>query len=128
VAGLSGPSLLHHWRQRHRTGSPVRPRASTVERLWRVHALVRATAEALEGAGHANATRLWFRRPEAGVSALELLLAGDVDGVERRSAPLLFDPAARAAAPWRTAALEHEVDLEPVAAPPALHYEDSDFA
>src|SRR5215210_2900037 len=44
VAGLSGASLVHHWRQRYRTGSPVRPRAATVERLWRLHALVRAIA------------------------------------------------------------------------------------
>lgn len=128
AAGLSGPSLLHHWRQRHRTGSPVRPRASTVERLWRVHALVRAIAEALEGAGHANATRLWFRRREAGITPLELLLAGDVDELERRAARLLFDSAVRITPPWRTAGVEHDADLEAAPAPPPPQYEDSDFA
>ncbi len=128
AAGLSGPSLLHHWRQRYRTGSPVRPRASTVEHLWRVHALVRAVAEALEGGGQGYAARLWFRRADGGVSPLGLLFTGDVDEVERRAARLLFDPAARATPPWRTAALEHDADLEPAPAPPAPQYQDSDFA
>jgi AcrR family transcriptional regulator len=128
AAGLSGPSLLHHWRQRYRTGSPVRPRASTVEQLWRVHALVRAIAEALEGAGHGYAVRLWFRRADDGVTPLELLLAGNVADVERRAARLLFDPAARVTPPWRTAAVEDDADLTPVSAPPAPTYEDSDFA
>jgi AcrR family transcriptional regulator len=128
AVGLSGPSLLHHWRQRQRTGSPVRPRAATVERLWRVHVLVRALAEAMEGAAQGNATRLWFRRAVAGVTPLELLLAGDVDEVERRARGLLFDSSARTTPVWQLAVLEQDDELEPAAAPPAPTYEDSDFA
>jgi AcrR family transcriptional regulator len=128
AVGLSGPSLLHHWRQRQRTGSPVRPRAATVERLWRVHALVRALAEAMEGAPQGNATRLWFRRAVAGVTPLELLFAGDVDEVERRARRLLFDSAARSAPLWQLAVLEQDDELEPAPAPPSPTYEDSDFA
>ncbi len=128
VAGLSGASLLHHWRQRYRTGSPVRPRAATVEQLWRVHALVRAVAEALEGADHGYAVRLWVRHAEAGATPLELLLAGRVDEVERRARRLLFDTGARSVPPWRVAAVESDDDLMPVAAPPAREYRDSDFA
>jgi transposase-like protein len=128
AVGLSSPSLLHHWRQRQRTGSPVRPRAATVERLWRVHALVGALAEAMEGPAQSNATRLWFRRAVAGVTPLELLLAGDVDEVERRARTLLLDSSARATPLWQVAVLEQEDDLEPAPAPPSPTYEDSDFA
>lgn len=127
VAGLSGPSLLHHWRQRYRTGSPVRPRASTVEQLWRRHALVRAVAEAIEGADQSYAVGLWFRRPEDGVTSLELLSAGRVDEVEHRAARLLFDSGARPLPSSRVAALEPDNELGPVDAPPAPQYQDSDF-
>lgn len=128
VVGLSGPSLLHHWRQRQRTGSPVRPRAATVEQLWRVHAMVRALAEAMEGADRGNATRLWFRRAVAGVTPLELLVAGDVDEVERRARQLLMDSSARTTPLWQLGVLEQDDELEPASAPPAPAYKDSDFA
>lgn len=128
ASGLSGPSLLYHWRQRYRTGTPVRPRASTVERLWRVHAVVRAVAEALQGAEQSYAVRLWVRRPEAGITPLELLLSGRVDEVERRASHLLFGSAARSAPPWRVAAVDPDADLAPVDTPPAPTYDDTDFA
>lgn len=128
VAGLSGASLLHHWRQRYRTGSPVRPRAATLERLWRVHALVRAVAEALQGTDQGYAVQLWVRRAEAGATPLGLLLAGQVDEVERRARRLLFDRGPRATPPWRVAGLEPEGDLEPAEAAPSVEYDDSDFA
>jgi transposase-like protein len=127
AAGLSGASLLHHWRQRYRTGSPVRPRAATVEQLWRVHALVRAVAEALEGADQSYAVGLWARRAEHGVTPLELLLAGSVDEVERRAAALLFDHSARPAPFWRVAGAESDDELGPAEAPPPPEYQDSDF-
>lgn len=128
VAGLSGRSVLHHWRQRHRTGTAVRPRASTIERLWRVHALVRAIAETLEGAAQNNATRLWFRRAEAGITPLELLAAGDVEEVERRARRLLMDSKARVTPSWRLVGLEGRDEPEPTTAPPKLDFQDSDFA
>lgn len=128
AAGLSGASLLHHWRQRYRTGSPVRPRAATVEQLWRVHALIRAVAEALEGADQGYAVRLWVRRAEDGATPLALLLAGRVGEVERRARRLLFDSDARTAPHWRVAAVEPDDDLAPVEAPSARDYKDSDFA
>jgi hypothetical protein len=128
AAGLSGASLLHHWRQRYRTGSPVRPRAVTIERLWRVHALIRAVAEALEGADQSYAVGLWVRRVEAGVTPLELLLDGHVAEVERRAGKLLFDSSARPTAPSRVAGLEQDMELAGVEAPPAPTYKDNDFA
>jgi transposase-like protein len=128
VAGLRGASLLHHWRQRYRTGTPVRPRASTVEQLWRVHALVRALAEALEGAAHGYAVRLWIRRPEAGATPLELLFAGRVQEVEGRARRLLFDSGAHAAPAWRVVALESDDELMSVDTTTAHQYQDSDFA
>lgn len=128
VAGLSGPSLLHHWRQRYRTGSPVRPRAATVEQLWRVHAVVRAVAEALEGADQGYAVRLWMRRPDGGIAPLELLLAGRVDEVEQRASRLLFESGVRATPPWRVARVESDDDLTPVDTQPAPEHEDTDFA
>jgi AcrR family transcriptional regulator len=127
AAGLSGASLLHHWRQRYRTGSPVRPRAATVEQLWRRHALVRAVAEALEGADQSYAVGLWVRRPEDGVTPLELLLAGRVDEFERRAGRLLFDPGRRPAPSSRVAGVEPDDELGPVDTPPAPTYQDSDF-
>jgi len=129
AAGLSGASLLHHWRQRYRTGSPVRPRAATVEQLWRVHALVRAVAEALEGADQSYAVSLWVRdADDAGVTPLEQLLTGRVDGVQRRARKLLLDSSAHSSPPWRVAGLEHDDELAAVETPPAPTYQDSDFA
>jgi len=127
VAGLSA-SLLHHWRKRYRTGHPVRPRASTVEQLWRVHSLVRAVAEALQGADQGYAVGLWVRRPETGVTPLELLLTGRVDETEQRARRLLFDANTRSAPPWRLAAVEPDGDLAVVDAPASRQYQDSDFA
>lgn len=128
AAGLSGPSLLYHWRQRYRTGSPVRPRAATVEQLWRVHALVRAVAEALQGADQGYAVRLWVRRPDAGVTPLELLLAGRIDEAEERARRLLFDSEARSAPAWRVATVEPDSDLAPVDSPLVPEFGDTDFA
>lgn len=128
VAGLRSPSLLHHWRQRYRTGSPVRPRAGTVEQLWRVHALARAVAEALQGADQGYAVQLWVRHPEAGVTSLDLLLAGRVDAAEQRARRLLFDSDARAVPAWRVATVEPDSDLTPAETPPAPEYGDTDFA
>lgn len=128
AAGLSGPSLIHHWRQRYRTGRAVRPRAATIERLWRVHALVRAVAEALQGADQGYAVQLWSRRREAGVTPLELLIAGEVDAVEQRASRLLFDSGASSVPPSRVAAVEPVSDLTPVDTPPQPEYDDADFA
>jgi len=125
VAGLSGPSLLHHWRKRQRTGLPVRPRASSVEHLWRVHALVHAVAEALEAAGHVRAVQLWARRGVEGTTPLELLLAGRVDEVERHARGLLFGQSARPTSSWRLAGLEDDAELE--RSQPLVEYQDSDF-
>lgn len=126
VAGLKSASLLHHWRQRYKTGNPVRTRASTVEQLWRVHSLVRAVAEALEGAGQSYAVQLWSRRREAGITPLELLLRGEVDDVEQRARQLLFDHRTRPIPPSRRAALEPSEELQTVKRRAAT-YEDSDF-
>jgi hypothetical protein len=112
IAGFGSPSLIYHWRDRHRLGHPVRARASTLERLWRVHALSRAIAEALEGADQGYAASLWVRRARAGVTPLELLLKGDVDLVERQSRELLFPAAVSGLSVARTAALEEDRELE----------------
>jgi len=54
-----------------------------------LRALVRAVAEALEGADYGYAVPLWVRRDEAGSTPLELLLAGSVEEVRgtRAQAP-----------------------------------------
>lgn len=127
VAGLSSPSLLHHWRERHHAGRPVRARASSIERLWRVHSLIRAVAEALEGADQSYAVQLWVRNEENGVTPLELLLQGDLEQVERLARGLLFSGGARGSSPSRTATLEQDQELEPVAHLPLPTYRDSDF-
>ncbi len=127
VAGLSSPSLLHHWRQRHRTGSPVRTRASTVERLWRVHSLVRAVAEALQGADQSYAVQLWVRQEHDGVTPLELLLRGRLDEVELLARSLLFDHRPDRRSFGRTAMLEDNRDLEATNRPDVPSHRDSDF-
>jgi hypothetical protein len=126
VAGLSSPSLLHHWRERHRSGQPVHPRASTIEHLWQVHSVVRAISEALEGAGHSYAVQLWVRDARHGETPLETLLKGDVAQVERLARGLLFSRDVKSS-PARTVAVEEDRDLEPAAHPVLPTYSDSDF-
>lgn len=112
VAGLGSPSLIYHWRERHRNGHPVRARASTLEQLWRVHSVVRAIAEALEGADHNYAAQLWVRQERGGLSPLALLLDGEIDEVERLARGLLFGREPTTTSPTRTASLERDEDLE----------------
>jgi hypothetical protein len=112
VAGLRSPSLIYHWRERHRDGHPVRARASTLEHLWRVHSVIRAIAEALEGADHSYAAQLWARQEHDGVSPLDLLLNGEIDEVERLARILLFEGEPTKTSPTRTATLEQDEDLE----------------
>jgi hypothetical protein len=85
ITGIA-KNTFHHWR---RTGA--RPRPSTVRRLWRAHALVRALIARL---GQDEAVT-WLRTgPRA---PLDTLFAGDLEAAEAAAHALLFRrPAARA--------------------------------
>ena len=83
LAAITGiaKNTVHYWK---RTGASARP--STVRKLWRVHTLVHALISQL---GQTQAVE-WLRAgPE---SPLNLLLAGDLEAVERKASRLLFRP------------------------------------
>jgi hypothetical protein len=128
VAGVP-PSLIYYWRRRHREGKPPRPRASTVERFWRVHSLLRALADTLEGEDRMAAVQLWIRHaPEGNRSPLDLLMDGRLVDVEARARPLLFDQTVRRPPVGHLALLEREEELEPVSGlPSTAAHEDTDF-
>jgi DNA-binding transcriptional regulator YiaG len=126
VTGLS-VSVIHHWRRRHREHQPVRPRASSVERLWRVHAALRSVAEALDGNDPGYGVQLWARSTQNGASPLELLASGSVDEVERLAGSLLFDQTARPTESWRRLAPDVEIVPEPDETAVPIDYGEADF-
>lgn len=125
VVGLS-PSVIHHWRRRHREGRPVRPRASSVEQLWRVHSTLRAVAEALDGDDSGYGVQMWARSGRAGATPLDLLAHGRIEEVEKRAGLLLFDRSARRPSPWQLTVPEPD-EAEQVPTGPATSYEETDF-
>jgi transposase-like protein len=123
-----GESLVHYWRRRHRAGYPVRPRASSVELLWRIHATLRAVAETVEGEGGHGAVQLWLRQSTDSLpSPLQLLTEGRVEEVEARARPLLFDRSPSRASAWRRIVPESDQDLEGAPSGDPIAYEDADF-
>lgn len=126
IAGLS-PSLVYHWRRRHREHRPVRPRASSVERLWRVHATMRSIAEALDGDDSGYGVQMWARTEQDGTSPLALLSQGDVDEFERRAGSLLFDQQPRRPSSWRLVTVDTDEGAEDAPAAPRVDYGDADF-
>ena len=126
VTGLS-PSVIHYWRRRHRENQPVRPRASSVEQLWRVHSALRSVAEALDGDDSGYGVQMWAWSARDGDSPLDLLTRGDVDEVERRASRLLFDQSPRRPSSWRLAAPDVEIETEHPAHLPPVDYGETDF-
>jgi len=109
IAGWSSPSIIFYWRKRRQRGSRPRPRASTVERLYRVHSVLRALAEALEGEQGVQAVQLWAHNGGSdGVRPLELLLKGRLEEVYDQARPLLFDVSPRRPPVTQTLLLEEE--------------------
>ena len=127
VAGFNSASLIHYWRRRHRDRQPIRPRASSVERLWRVHSILRSVDEALDGGESGYGVQMWARSGEDR-TPLDLLLGGDLEEVEGRARRLLFDQAPRRRAAWQFAAPEIEDETpDAVVDSEKVEYSEHDF-
>jgi hypothetical protein len=126
LLGWRSASNLHHWRRAAKAGAPVRPRASSVEPILRLHALLRALTEAISG-DDPSAVYLWSRTAvtAGGLTPLDLLAEGRLDQVERLAAPLLFDRSSAQSPAWRLAVMDEEADLP--AQPKPAPYETDDF-
>ncbi len=127
IAGFRSPSLIHHWRRQHREGKAVRQRASSVERLLRVHATLRAIAEALDGNVPGHGVQLWARDGRDGVSPLDLLLGGDLSAFEEAARRLLVDGSSSDVRTWRRATAEEEREFEAPVVASSPEYGESDF-
>ncbi len=91
IAGFKA-SLIYYWRQRASAGHPVRPRPTTVGRLYEAHALVRAVAVALDGPGGRHGAQRWASSAgEDGCTPLELLIEGKLEAVASRSRAIVAD-------------------------------------
>ncbi|WP_147447793.1 helix-turn-helix domain-containing protein [Solirubrobacter pauli] len=126
VVGIS-PSVIYHWRRRHRENAPVRPRASSVEQLWRVHSALRAVAEALDGDDSGYGVQMWARSARDGASPLDLLLHGRIEEVEKRAGTLLFERDTPLQPRWQLATPEFDEDDSSLSPGPVAEFEDSDF-
>ncbi|UUY05396.1 hypothetical protein LRS13_07700 [Svornostia abyssi] len=127
VAGIKSASLIYYWRKKHREHQPVRPRPASVEQLWRVHSIMRAVSEALDGSDSAYGLQVWIRAERDGVTPLDLLMAGDLEGVESRARSLLFDQTPAPTAAWGLVALEAEAGEELPRSDRVDNYSDVDF-
>jgi hypothetical protein len=130
IAGLT-PSLIHYWKMRQRRNARIKPRAVTVERLYSVHAVLKALAEALDGDDGSYAVQLWARDAgDYGVSPLQLLTQGRIEDVQRLARPLLFDVSLRQPPVHKTVPAEDLRDEDPYAGrdqPPLPELRSSDF-
>lgn len=129
IVGL-GPSTIYYWKKQNSAGADVRPRASSVEQLWRVHSALRAIREALHGTDtdESYGVELWVRQASDGLTPLDLLASGELSKFEARARSLLMSADTSPARRARRLIVDDEPALEPVSArntPTA--YEDSDF-
>ena len=127
IFGWQSASTLHHWRRRAREGEPVRPRASAVEAVLRLHAVVHAVSDAVSGRDDPNAIQLWVRSPisQDGPTPLQLLKRGQIAMVERVAGDLLFDRSPTRVPAWRVARLQDDETLPPQQS--ASRYSADDF-
>jgi transposase-like protein len=127
IFGWQSASTLHHWRRRAREGEPVRPRASAVEAVLRLHAVVHAVSDAVSGGDDPNAIQLWVRSPifQDGPTPLQLLERGEIAMVERVAGDLLFDRSPTSIPAWRVARLQGDDILPPQRS--AARYSAEDF-
>lgn len=130
MAGWQSGSVLHHWRRKHRLGEPVDPRASSVEPILRLHALIRAVNEAISGDHNGGAVQLWARAPlnrADDATPLELLLGADVRPVEAAARQLLLDRNAAAPPVWQTTRPTRDEELPAETTRTGEDYGEADF-
>ncbi len=128
ILGLRSASLIHYWRRRHRDGKSVRPRAASVERLWRVYYAVRGMAETLEGPARSFAVQLWIRDERVGNSPLALLYSGDIEAFEGRARRFLFDQSVRQVDSAHYASLDADDEFEsPISNGALPSFDEEDF-
>jgi hypothetical protein len=114
IAGYRSPSIIYYWRQRAFEGHEVRPRATTVGRLYRAHALVRAVAIALDGEeGVAGVQRWAHSEGEDGRTPLALLLQGKIAALYSRTGGVIFDQRPVSVPGWRQLRPEDDLEDEP---------------
>ena len=123
ITGLSSPSLIYHWRQRAAAGHPVRPRPTTVAQLYRVHALVRAVAIALDGDSGVRGVLRWAHSKGADErTPLDLLRQGKLEAVHARARSFVFDPSPNPVPDWRLARAEEDHDEELETTQPRMRF------
>src|SRR5262249_28125426 len=111
-----------------RSNRAQRPRASTIEPILRLHALINAISETISGDGP-GAVQLWSRTPLTGSAAtpLELLQSGRIDEMERAARSLIFGRSRARVPAWRLLRLA-DIEDEPSAGEPAPpDYSEQDF-
>lgn len=123
IAGLSSSSLVYHWKQRAAAGYIVRPRPTTVEQLYRVHALVRMVAIALDGEEGIQGVLSWACSQGAdGRTPLDLLRQGRIEAVHARARDFVFDPHPTPTPDWRLVRGEQDADDESDTAQPRMRF------
>jgi hypothetical protein len=128
ITGLSSPSLIYHWRQRAAAGHPVRPRPTTVERLYRVHALVRVVAIALDGEDGIRGVLSWAHSKGADErTPLDLLRQGRLEAVHARVRGFVFDPSPNPVPDWRLARPGDDHDEEFETTQPRMRFGPNAF-
>lgn len=114
IAGYQSPSIIYYWRQRALEGHQVRPRATSVGRLYRAHALVRAVAIALDGEEGVVGVQRWAHSEGAdGRTPFHLLLQGKLDALQSRSGGVIFDQRPVSTPGWRQLRPEDDLEDEP---------------
>jgi hypothetical protein len=94
VASLAGlaPSVIYHWKKMESSGRPMRPRAASVVRLFRMHSVLRSISIALGSEDDAGAVSTWANsRDGHQETPLDLLRAGRFEEANRRAAPVVFN-------------------------------------
>ena len=110
VADLIGCSRsnVFYWKARAESGHSVRPRTASVVRLFQIHSLLRAGANALGSENEENAVLRWATAevPGFGCTPLTLLREGRIESAYEAARSLLYDttPKGRTPATERTVA------------------------
>jgi hypothetical protein len=127
ILGWQTASNIYYWRRCAQANEPIRPRASTVEPILRLHILLRSITEVLSG-DDPRAVQLWTRTATGSGQAtpLELLQEGRLDLVEREASRLLFDRTSAQSRPWRQF-LPADADEQLKLTSPSPDYEATDF-
>lgn len=128
IAGSRSPSIIYHWRQRAAAGRPVRPRPTTVGRLYRAHALVQAVAIALDGEEGVRGVQRWAHSPGAdGRTPFDLLLQGRLEAVHSRIRGIIFDQRPSPIPSWRQLQPEGDSEVVRDTEQPPVRFGPDDF-